>query len=82
MSVFLVSYILACSAFPLSVGLVAGVLPFFLIWCCVNGGSCRAAVLFWCWVTGCSCHAAVFFWCCVTGVVFVRCELLVFVFIS
>ena len=45
MSVFLVSVILACSAFLLSVGLVAGVLLF----------------LFWCWVTGCSCRAAVFF---------------------
>ena len=79
MSVFLVSFILASSAFLLSVGLVAGVLPVFILvlchWvqlscCCFFGAVSLGAVV-----------VLLFFWCCVTGVV-VRCELLVFVFIS
>ena len=80
MSVFLVSFILACSAFLLSVGLVAGVLPVFIL---VLSLGAVVVLLFY---FGAGSLGAVvvllFFWCCVTGVILVRCELLVFVFIS
>ena len=76
MSVFLVSFILASSAFLLSVGLVAGVLlVFILVLCHWVQLSCCCFIL----VLG---HWVQLSWCCVTGVVVVRCELLVFVFIS
>ena len=81
MSVFLVSFILASSAFLLSVGLVAGVLLDFILVLChwVQLSCCCFILVLGHWVQlSCCC----FFWCCVTGVVVVRCELLVFVFIS
>ena len=81
MFVFLLSFILASSAFLLSVGLVAGVLPGFILvlghW--VQLSCCCFILVLGHWVQlSCCC----FFWCCVTGVVVARCELLVFVFIS
>ena len=65
MSVFLVSFILASSAFLLSVGLVAGVLLFLLFWCCVTGCSCHAAVfLVLChWGSRCEMRATGFCFC-------------------
>ena len=83
MSVFLVSFILASSALLLSVVLVAGVLPFFYYFGAVSLGA--VVVLLFYFGAGSLGVVVVllfFFWCCVTGVVVVRCELLVFVFIS